>query len=66
MNIIRRLEMLEARVGKTMDDVGYKLVLLEKGESCEEGIIRSGLQDWPEDRIITVAFVSPSDRRVCS
>ena len=64
MNIIRRLEMLEAAALKTRDDVGYKIVLLQRGESCEEGIVRSRLQDWPADRIITVRFVSPGDRPV--
>jgi hypothetical protein len=62
MNIIRRLEMLEAAALKTRDDVGYKIVLLQRSESCEEGIVRSGLQDWPQDRIIFVNFVSPNDK----
>lgn len=50
--------MLEAAVLQTKNDVGYKLVLLEKGESCEEGNVRSGLKDWPSNRIIFVRFVS--------
>lgn len=58
MNILRRVEMLEAAALKTRDNVGYEVVLLEKGESCEEGRIRSGLNDWPPDRIIFVSFVS--------
>jgi hypothetical protein len=61
MNNIRRLEMLEAAALKTSDDVGIKLVFLKTGESSGEGIIRSGLQDWPRDRIICVNFVSPND-----
>lgn len=61
MNILRRLEMLEAMLLKTRDDVGYKLVLLEQGESCEEGRIRSGLKDWPSNRIIAVQFIGAHD-----
>jgi hypothetical protein len=64
MNIIRRLEVLEAAALKTTYDAGIKVVLLKKGESSEEGIIRSGLQDWAQDRIITVRFVSPNDKPV--
>jgi hypothetical protein len=62
MNIIRRLEMLEAAVHKNKDGVGYEIVLLKKGEGCEEGIIRSGLQAWPRERIIAVAFVSANNK----
>ncbi|SCY42427.1 hypothetical protein SAMN05216420_10637 [Nitrosospira sp. Nl5] len=61
MNILRRVEMLEAAVLETRDDVGYKLVMLEGDETCEEGVIRSGLKDWPPDRIFIIKFVSASD-----
>jgi hypothetical protein len=61
MNIIRRLEALEAAGSKTRDDVGIEVVFLKTGESDEEGIIRSGFSDWPRDRIICVRFVKPND-----
>lgn len=48
--------MLESR-----DDIGYKLVTLEGGESCEEGVIRPELKDWPPDRIFIIKFVSAND-----
>jgi hypothetical protein len=64
MTILRRVEMLEAATLKTMEDVGYKIVLLKKGESCKECIIRSGLEDSPHDKIITVTFASPNDKPV--
>ena len=62
MNILRRVEMLEAAVRQTRDDVGYKLVLLEKGESCGDGRIRAGLKDWPSDRIFIIEFVSVKEK----
>jgi hypothetical protein len=62
MNITRRLEILEAAALKTKDDAGIKVVFLKTGESSEEGIIRSGFQGWPRDRIICVKFVSPNDK----
>jgi hypothetical protein len=61
MNINRRVEILEAAALKTKDNAGIKVVFLKTGESNEDGIIRSGLQDWPQDRIICVNFVSPND-----
>jgi hypothetical protein len=61
MNITRRLEVLEAAALKTRDDAGIKVVFLKKGESSEEGIERSELQNW-SGRIIFVKFVSPSDK----
>jgi hypothetical protein len=61
MNITRRLEVLEAAALKTQENLNMQLVLLKKGESSEEGIIRTGLQDWPQDRLIIVRFVSPKD-----
>jgi hypothetical protein len=61
MNITRRLEVLEAATLKTKDDVGIEVVFLKTGESDEEGIIRSGFQDWPRDRIICVRFIKPND-----
>jgi hypothetical protein len=60
MNIIQRLEKLEAAALKTRDDVGIEVVFLKKGESSEEGIERSGLQNW-FGRIIFVRFVKPND-----
>jgi hypothetical protein len=54
--------MLEAAALKTKDDAGIKVVFLKTGESGEEGIIRSGLQDWPQDKIICVSFVRPIDK----
>jgi hypothetical protein len=61
MNITRRLEVLEAAALKTKDDAGIKVVFLKTRESREEGIERSGLQNW-SGRIIFVKFVSPSDK----
>ena len=43
MNILRRVETLEAAVGRTNDDDCYKLVMLKEGESYEEGIVQGGL-----------------------
>jgi hypothetical protein len=59
MTILRRVEMLEAALLQTTDDAEYKLVLLEKGESPEEGIVRSQLKDWPADRLMAIRFVMP-------
>jgi hypothetical protein len=65
MNIIRRLEVLEAAASKTKDDVGIGVVFLKTDESSEEGIIRSGFQDWPRDRIVCVNFVKPNNKPIC-
>ena len=43
MNILRRVEMLEAAVGRTNDGDCYKVVMLKEGESYEEGIVHAGL-----------------------
>ena len=43
MNILRRVEILEAAVGRTNDGDCYKVVMLKEGESYEEGIVRDGL-----------------------
>jgi hypothetical protein len=56
MNILRRVEMLEAAARQT-DDVGYKLVFLRGDETYEEGMVREGLIDWPSDRILVIRFV---------
>lgn len=56
--------MLEASLLQTKDDAGYKLVLLKEGESREEGIMRSELQDWPDDRIMAIRFVSANHKLV--
>ncbi|SCY13759.1 hypothetical protein SAMN05216308_104221 [Nitrosospira sp. Nsp13] len=61
MTILTRVEALEAALLKPKEDERYKLVLLKKGESREEGIIRSELQDWPPDKIIVITFVSPKN-----
>ena len=61
MNIHRRVEMLEAAMGRTNDGDCYKLVILKDGESYEEGIVREGLIDWPSDRILAICFVAPED-----
>lgn len=61
MTMLKRVEKLEAAAFKGRGDVGYKFVLLEKGESCEEGRIRSGLKDWPSDRIIAIQFITAND-----
>ena len=58
MTILRRVETLEAVLPHPRDDAGYKLALLKEGESREEGILRSGLKDWPADRIMVLTFVS--------
>ena len=62
MSILRRVEMLEAAVPQNRDDVEYKLVLLEEGESCGDGRIRAGLKDWPSDRIFIIEFVSAQEK----
>ena len=55
MNTIRRVETLEAAVQKTSDaDVGYKLVFLQEGETYEEHLARTGLTDYPSDRILVI------------
>lgn len=64
MTILTRVEALETTLLQTRDDVDYKLVLLRKGETDEEGIMRSGLQDWPADRIMAIRFVSANDKLV--
>jgi hypothetical protein len=58
MTTLRRVEMLEAVLLQARDDAGYKLVLLKDGESSEEGIARSELNDWPADRTMVLKFVS--------
>lgn len=55
MTILRRVETLEAALLQTWDDAEYKLVLLEEGESREEGIMRSDLKDWPCDRMMAIS-----------
>ena len=62
MNILRRVEMLEAELLRHRGDVGYKLVLLEKGEGREDGVIRSGLEDCPSDRLFIIRFIAASAR----
>lgn len=62
MNILRRVEMLEAELLRHRGDVGYKFVLLEKGEGREEGVIRSGLENWPSDRLVIIRFVSAQEK----
>lgn len=64
MTILTRVEALEAALLPPKEDENYKLFLLNKGESYEEGIIRSGLQDWPAEKIIVIKFVSASDKLV--
>ncbi|SFH60692.1 hypothetical protein SAMN05216299_1338 [Nitrosospira sp. Nsp14] len=61
MNILRRVEMLEAAVGRTNEGDCYKVVILKEGESYEEGIGREGLTDWPFDRILAICFESAED-----
>ncbi|WON74532.1 hypothetical protein [Nitrosospira sp. Is2] len=60
MNILRRVEMLEAAARRT-NDVGYKIVFLQESESYEEGVINAGLLDWPSDRILVIRFVTGKD-----
>jgi hypothetical protein len=62
MNMIRRVERLEAALIGTDEDVGYKLILLKEGESCEEILARSGLLDWPSERIIAIRFVKSNSK----
>lgn len=62
MNILRRVEILEAELLRHTGDVGYKLVLLEKGEDREEGVIRSGLENWASDRLFIIRFVSVQEK----
>lgn len=62
MNILRRVEMLEAAVGRTNDGGCYKVVMLKEGESCAEGIVREGLRDFPSDRILVIEFVGAMPR----
>lgn len=58
MTILTRVEALESALLQPKDDENYKLVLLKKGETDEEGITRSELQNWPADRVIVIKFVS--------
>ena len=58
MTILRRVATLEAVLIQPRDDAGFKLALLKQGESREEGILRSGLKEWPADRILALRFVS--------
>lgn len=62
MTTLRRVETLEATLLETRDDAEYKLVLLEEGESREEGIMPSGLNDWPADRLMVIKFVSANNK----
>lgn len=64
MTILRRVETLEAVLLQTRDDAEYKLVLLEEGESREEGIMRSELQDWPSDRLMMLKFVRVNNKMI--
>ena len=61
MNILRRVEILEAAVGRTNEGDCYKVVMLKEGESYEEGIVHAGLTDFPSDRILVIEFVGAKD-----
>ena len=61
MNILRRVEMLEAAVGRTNDGDCYKVVMLKEGESYEEHLVHAGLTDFPSDRILIIEFVGAKD-----
>jgi len=52
-NLETRVKKLEKQCGET----GYKLVLLEDGETEEEARERAGLADWPGH----IIFISPAD-----
>ena len=57
MNLLRRLEVLEGAMARQDDDSGYKLVVTNEGEVPQDAIERSGLMNWPADRIILISFV---------
>lgn len=59
MSILQRVERLEAVLLQPVKDVEYKLVLLKGQETREEGIKRTNLTNWPNDRIMAITFVSP-------
>lgn len=57
MSLGRRLEILEGAMARQDDDSGYKLVVTNEGEMPQDAIARSGLTNWPPDRIILISFV---------
>jgi hypothetical protein len=57
MSILSRVEMLEDAMLRKEADPGYKVVFLHEGESYEEHLVRTGLVDWPSDRILVISFV---------
>ena len=58
MNILSRVGALEVKLLPKKKDTGYKIVLLQEGETRGQAIVRSGITAWPADRIISVRFVS--------
>ena len=59
MSILQRVERLEAVLSQSVEEVEYKIVLLKEGETPDEGIKRSNLTNWPDERIMVIKFVSP-------
>ncbi|SFH58850.1 hypothetical protein SAMN05216299_12730 [Nitrosospira sp. Nsp14] len=57
MSLLRRLEILEDAALRQGGDPGYKLVMIEDDEMPQEAIARSGLTNWPMDRILLISFV---------
>ena len=57
MNLLKRLEILEAALLRRGGDSGYKIVVAKVGETPQETVTRTGLMKWPPDRIIFIIFV---------
>lgn len=62
MNILTRVEKLEAKLLPKKKDSGYKLVLMNDGETTREAVTRGGLNDWPVSRIRLIRFVATNHK----
>jgi hypothetical protein len=57
VNLLKRLEILEAALLRQRGDLEYKIVRIEDGETYNQAITASGVTDWHIDRIIFISFV---------
>jgi len=57
MSLLTRLKLLEDAMLGHGDDAGYELVMVAEDEMPQDAVKRSGLMNWPTDRIIFVCFV---------
>ena len=62
MSMLRRLEILEDAMMRQGGDDGYQLVMIKEGEMPQHAITRSGLTNWPADRIILISFVKAGQK----